>query len=415
MRWFSLLLVFSGCGLLIGSEPMPRENQPCSDNVCAVGFRCDELQRCVSVSDAGPTGGSTAGGRATAGGATGGGNAAGGNAGGAVDAGFDNTWVRLSPAGAITGRGQAAIAADAVSNSVLVFGGYGEGVFRNDTWRLVGQSLVSWSQVLTTGSTPPLRSGFASVFDPARRKIYIHGGYVNSMSGDGTTWAFDIASSTWSIATTTGPARSYAAMAFDPTRNVVLLFGGRSQPGDVDHDDVWEYNGSSWSPVAIAGTRPPAREAHVAAFDPVGNTFYVFGGLVSGESNGTGRDDAWALAGFGGGTLTWQQINGTPTPPGRWGSAIAYDPDRRLFVLFGGARARFGSTAGLLSDTWTFNPSTNTWRQGLDGQVPLMSPSPRSDVSLTWSPLHRKVLLFGGFEGLGSTMSKVDTWAYGGL
>ncbi|MBL8923715.1 MAG: hypothetical protein JNJ54_32975 [Myxococcaceae bacterium] len=443
----------NGCSVLIGDEPDLVGKQ------CSTTAQCGAEARCVAGScvalDGGTGGGSSAGGSASggtgggsaaggsaaggsaaggsaaggsaaggssAGGSTGGGSTAGGSTGGgasdagAPDAGFINTWVRLTPMGSITDRGQPVVGTDAASGSIFVFGGASSAGFLSDTWKLsVPQTQLTWSQVLASGTPPPQRSGFATVFDSARRKLYVHGGYVDAASGDGTTWAFDVATTTWSVVSTSGPARSYAAMAFDPTRNVALLFGGRIQPNDIDQNDVWQFNGTSWTQLTVSGTPPPAREDHSAFFDPVGNTLFIFGGFVSpGDPDANGRSDTWALSGFGGGTPTWQQVSAAPVPPARWGAGVAYDPDRRLFVLFGGAGARFGANAVLRGDTWTFNPATLSWREGLNGQPPLTSPSARYKLGLTWSPLHQRVLLFGGFGPFGSNMSYSDTWVYGG-
>jgi hypothetical protein len=333
MRWFSMVLVFSGCGLLIGSEPMPRENQPCSDNVCAVGFRCNELQRCVSVSDAGPTGGS-AGGGATAGGATAGGNAAGGSAaggnaaggnaaggnaaggnaaggnaaggsaaggsaaggsaaGGTPDAGsFVNTWTRLTPSGTITARGQGALAGDSTSNSMVLFGGVRASNYVTDTWKLTNTAnQLTWTQVLVSGTPPPGRGSQAVAFDSARRKLVVHGG-ANGATPDSTTWTFDVASSTWATVTTSGPSRSGAAMAFDSNRNVTLLFGGRSASDRRQQRPLGVQRHVVGDAVTVGGARlsDSAREAHVAFFDPVGNVFYISGGYNTADSTATGRN-----------------------------------------------------------------------------------------------------------------------------
>ncbi|MDP1917383.1 MAG: kelch repeat-containing protein [Myxococcales bacterium] len=395
---------------------------------------------CVAV-DGGPAGGSAAGGSAAggsaAGGAAGGGSAAGGSAaggsaaggsaaggsaaggsaaggsaaGGAPDAGFNNTWTRFMPMGTITARGQVALGSDATTNSIFLFGGVSASNYVTDTWKLsMVANQLTWTQVLVTGAPPPGRGSQAVAFDSARRKLLVHSGANGSMP-ENTTWAFDVATTTWSAISTSGPARSAAAMAFDSTRNVTLLFGGRA-PDTSDSDQTWEFNGTSWTLVTTQGPPPPAREAHVAFYDPVGNVFYVSGGYQASDSTATGRSDTWALTGLGTGTLRWQQLGGA-SYPGRWAASIAYDADRRVFVMFGGNSASRTAGGVQLSDTWVFDPATQAWRAGLNAQVPLLSPMPRAYVGLTWSPIHRAVLLFGGYRNISSTTEDNETWAYG--
>jgi hypothetical protein len=296
---------------------------------------------------------------------------------------------------------------------MVLFGGVRASNYVTDTWKLTNTAnQLTWTQVLVSGTPPPGRGSQAVAFDSARRKLVVHGG-ANGATPDSTTWTFDVASSTWATVTTSGPSRSGAAMAFDSNRNVTLLFGGRSASTGANND-LWEFNGTSWTMVTVGGAAfPLAREAHVAFFDPVGNVFYISGGYNTADSTAAGRNDTWALTGLGSGSLQWQQLGGTSYAPGRWAASIGYDEDRRVFVMFGGNTAGAASGGVQVSDTWVFTPSTQSWRAGVNGQVPLMSPSARAYTSLAWSPIHRRVLLFGGYTTLNSSTEDNQMWIYG--
>ena len=121
-------------------------------------------------------------------------------------------------------------------------------------------------------------------------------------------------------------------MTFDSNRNVMLLFGGRG-PANAPNNDVWEFNGVSWTVVTVGGsTFPSSREAHVAFFDPVAGVAYISGGWRTATGTATGLTDTWALTGLGTGTVQWQQLGGATYTPGRWAASVAYDEDRRVFV-----------------------------------------------------------------------------------
>ncbi|TMD40340.1 MAG: hypothetical protein E6I88_09940 [Chloroflexi bacterium] len=76
----------------------------------------------------------------------------------------------------------------------------------------------------------------------------------------------------------------------------------------------------------------------------------------------------------------------TALPIGRWAAAAAYDETRHNLVLFGGLA---GQT--LLDDTWTWNGSTWTQRQGLT-----ISPPARHGAAIAYDEVNRQVILFGG-------------------
>ncbi|MBL8923716.1 MAG: hypothetical protein JNJ54_32980 [Myxococcaceae bacterium] len=367
-----------------------------------------------SMAGGSTAGGSTAGG-STAGGSVGGGSTAGGAAGGAAAGGaaggvvpFNNTWTRILDGG-ITVRAGMAFEDDADSGVTFLYGGFSGTTYQTDTWRLTS---AGWQQVLANGTPPTARAGAAVAFDAARRQVVVHGGNLEGQACcDNTTWIFDVATTTWSQVSSTGPARSMAAMAFDPTRNVIFLFGGRA-PDTSDSDQTWQFNGSAWTQVTVSSS-PPAREAHVAFVDPATGNFFVSGGATSVSNPYAGRSDTWVLQGVGTGSVRWNAVTSPAYAPVRFGASIAYDPLRRLFVMFGGVQT--GPSPGvLLNDTWTFDPSNLQWTMGHNGVAPLTSPSPRHRFGLTWVTRLRRTTLFGGTTDYSTTAQNNEVWVYGG-
>src|SRR5206468_1539165 len=110
---------------------------------------------------------------------------------------------------------------------------------------------------------------------------------------DGTTWA-------------PGPLpptglfpRRYHAMAYDSAREQVVLFGGTASTnnnGTLDVNDLWIWDGASWS---MGGTPPSAlvaRSHHTMAYDTARGRVVLTGGLSFATANQT-----WLYYSRGGG------------------------------------------------------------------------------------------------------------------
>ncbi len=88
-------------------------------------------------------------------------------------------------------------------------------------------------------------------------------------------------------------------------------------------------------------------------------------------------------------------------PAARHSAGLAYFPERRSVVLFGGV----GSQSKLLDDTWEFLAAEQRW-QPLQG---LNHPSARAS-QLTYHARRRSIALFGGQAADGSNKSLDDLW-----
>jgi RHS repeat-associated protein len=88
----------------------------------------------------------------------------------------------------------------------------------------------------------------------------------------------------------------------------------------------------------------------------------------------------------------------------RDGVAMAYDPDRHVFVMFGG----YDGT-NYLAQTWLYYPTasgdTGTWVQ----QSPAMSPPARYVASAVWDGYRHRVMIFGGVNGA-NTLGDAFEW-----
>lgn len=211
-------------------------------------------------------------------------------------------------------------------------------------------------------------------YDRDRKKMVIFGG--NKLDIGQTPPRFDVAPGfTWestngnafSVLASSGPTRRGGpAMGYDEKRKVTVLFGGRlckedapflcfsGAPEEVDFNDTWEWNGSTWTQVPTAGVLPVARMNAHLVWDPIREKLVLYSGFDAGNLD---RNDMWE---FDGTTWTQRNQNGDPTyglPLGRRQAGFAFDRARGVFVLHGGSY--IGNTLQKLGDTWEL--AGNQW------------------------------------------------------
>lgn len=179
--------------------------------------------------------------------------------------------------------------------------------------------------------------------------------------------------------------RNAHAMAFDSFRDVNVLFGG-ADASEV-RNDTWAWSGNTrrWSLVSDGG--PPPRTFPAMAFDRERREFVLFGGnrVLFGEPHewDTLLDDTWVLRG-----TTWIRRSPTRNPVARAEAAMAYDAARRRIVLFGGY-SRTAQGRVRLGDTWEWDGEQ--WSlAATDG------PAPRNGAAMVFDPSCRCVVLSGG-------------------
>jgi hypothetical protein len=101
------------------------------------------------------------------------------------------------------------------------------------------------------------------------------------------------------------------------------------------------------------------------------------------------RDTAtWAYDGV---AHSWSKISGTGPTPSRTLSALAYDPDNRVVLLFGGSDGQYYSSQ--LNDTWIFKSSDSNWTKLPCPGIPKFSNALIYQYCMTWDPVHHCMLL----------------------
>ncbi len=213
--------------------------------------------------------------------------------------------------------------------------------------------------------TKPNYAKFAGIaYDPTMQRTIVYGGYNDTNYID-QTWEWD--GTAWTqMKKHAAPARALTSMFYDPNLKKNVIFGGIGQPSSQDriqrYQDMWALdNTNGWVQVKPANL-PPTRYGAQVVTDPRNGQTILFGGLRldSEVKNGTTlfhqvyANDMWEWDGS-----NWNQISTTNTPPARENGALQFDPARQEFVLFGGwAGYYMGDTWRLAGSTWQAVPET---------------------------------------------------------
>jgi hypothetical protein len=139
------------------------------------------------------------------------------------------------------------------------------------------------------------------------------------------------------------------------------------------------------------------RSRHEVAFDPDRRVFLMFGG----RSLSYARDEPGTLEWDG---RVWHKRHTPQPPPAREFHALFHDEVRREIILFGGAQV--SASGALLNDTWAWDGVA--WKL----LTPSVSPSPRAGHRIVYDPVRRQAVLFGGYGASGYLS---ETWIWNGV
>lgn len=313
-------------------------------------------------------------------------------------------WTEAHPLAAPPATLNAAMAYDAATRQVVLFGGYvvdpatGGLVPSGQTWVWNG---TTWSRAETAAHPSP-RAGAVAAYDSTRHRVVLFGGFggngctpnaARACGDQSDTWTWD--GTSWSQVASSGPpARAVEGLADDATTHTVVLFGGAFDNSDgtfTAANDTWSWNGSNWAAQHPADV-PDARAEPAMSFD--GNGVGLFGGETIIQSQGF-LDDTWTWNG-----ADWAADHATPSP--RDGAAAAFDQQRNQLVVFGGDRYPSEGITQLVAavgETWTWDASSG-WRK----QHPSRSPSPGAYGTMAYDGATGQVVLLEG-QGCGHLAS----------
>ncbi|GAB4147138.1 MAG: hypothetical protein Fur0037_15290 [Planctomycetota bacterium] len=302
-------------------------------------------------------------------------------------------WIQTSPAQRPGVRIWSALCSEPSRGTSLLFGGFDETTSPTlpqslgDTWSY-DAATDTWTRA-TPAAAPTPRDSHAMAHDAARGVTVLFGGWDINNVELGDTWEWNGTTWTRVFPPSSPPVRHGGAMVYDSSRGTCVLWGGSDFVQNVDYQDTWEWNGSSWAQIPTQNS-PPARSGHAMAHDSARNRTVMFGGW---DAQGTPLGDTWEFDG-----TNWYAATAGPAPAARVWPGMAFDGARSVTVLFGGT-----SLTADFDDCWEWDGS---WVRRLTAS----RPTPRDSHAMTYDPGANRVILFGGYD---LTNDLDDTWEYG--
>ena len=147
-------------------------------------------------------------------------------------------------------------------------------------------------------------------------------------------------------------------------------------------------SGGNWR-MLNSGQPAPGAMASMA-YDPVRKVSVLFGG--NGVPNDTWEYDCAANL--------WASYRTDPAPSERYASGMAYHAGAGVVVLFGGEAG-----SARVNDTWTYDAGSHAWTR----KSPPAAPSGRYSCGLAYDQATGLIVLFGGYD---TASAKGDTWVY---
>jgi hypothetical protein len=280
--------------------------------------------------------------------------------------GTTKTWTNRTPAAASASpspRMYHTMVYDSARKKTLLYGGYTgtgaatTGTWVDETWEWDGTA-GTWTKIVVAAGIPQYSGDVHIAFDAGRGKTvaFYYVGYV---------WEYDPTTPTWNKVTDTNtsttdyPGYYYESFLYDTSRAVIIAFGGQNgYPRDL-----FEYDGTAmtWTNRSVPVNGPIQRQYPMIAFDSMRGKLMLFGGYSNVDS--LYKQDIWQWSGT---DATWTNLtNANPKPAGRYQGGLVYDSKRDQLILFGGV----GST--YYNDVWTWSPTTKNWTpQTITGTQP---------------------------------------------
>jgi hypothetical protein len=290
-------------------------------------------------------------------------------------------------------------------NTFVLFGGVDAGsTVRNDTWEYDYGS-NAWTRICaddTKACAPPRRFGPSMAYDNNSKVAVMYGGMAADYATQLTdTWEFYVTNNTWVNRTAMiQPQRlGYHAMTYDPVVKQVILVG-RGLGGM----EVWAYSAATHTWQQKPSIGPAPRSGFALAYNHQINHRRVV--LYGGAEVMQQYDDTWE---YDTQANTWRSISTDMKPPSGAGAKTAYVFTSSIqgIVLWGGS---FASNQTFRYRWDQYDPDDPfSWKANWKLVFTPSVPSPlRKDHGLAYDPAHDAIIMFGGSDFSGSTLS--DMW-----
>lgn len=205
-----------------------------------------------------------------------------------------------------------------------------------------------WTRLFAEDENYPInRPGGACetlmVWDALRQCVWFAGGQTRAATGLRGIWRYDPIQRTFLLeATVPGQVQR---MAFDSSNGVFVASPAPGSDGDQGGTWVYMLTGKKWERKATKSLPQVYFGGHgpIVYDEAQGRTVAILGGT-------------WA---FDAASFQWELLTSN-APPARAVTTLAYDPDARCVMLFGGCVADGDAER---SDTWYFHADEKTWSE----------------------------------------------------
>jgi hypothetical protein len=332
-----------------------------------------------------------------------------GQDGAAAAAPFVTQWIDRTPAAKApgpVGSEDASLIYDPVAGRVILYGGKDDhDLGSRETWAFDPASRA-WERIQTKGPTPPASEDHTSIYDPNSHRMILYGGENGPTTNK--LWSLDLKTFTWRELTNPQvPRREAHSADYDSLGKRMIVFGGLDRLNE-DLYSVWAMDldpaspaFEKWRELTVPEGRPPGRIDHAAVYDPIKNRLVFHGGWTKTRKGLYADTWAFYLPGASG-AGRWARLDtGGVEPPPRRHAVGVHDPDRNLFVMFGGQ-----GPAGHLNDVWAFDLTRDVWT---NITPPTPGPMGRIDHQAVYDPRRKSLLVYGGDADL-DDMKLHDIW-----
>lgn len=207
----------------------------------------------------------------------------------------------------------APMAYDIESDRLILFGGGVPGMLSLETWAY-DFNTDTWEK-MQPSSNPSRRAMHALAYDAESDRVILWGGFTNTDENDVRIWAYDYNNDAWeSYENLDGPQQHWerGGMVYIPESDRMLLFTGfRELEDELVGPETWYYdfNTNSWFEVATE-ISPPPMTMYSMAYDHKSNKVIIFGGELTSKYAGNITNDIWI---FDVDEQIWSQL-AAPTP-----------------------------------------------------------------------------------------------------
>lgn len=192
------------------------------------------------------------------------------------------------------------------------------------------------------------------------------------------------------------------ATAYDAADGYHVLFGGLNSMSFVLQNETMTDAGGHWSTLSLA-VHPPAMWVTTMAYDPQTRSVILFGGNVQGND----LNQTWSFA-----NGSWTNLTSSQAPPTRQGASLVYDPADGYLLMFGGSNPYIATATSYenFNDSWAFRSNAQWSQLRTNGTAPNCSLA-----QSVYDPSTAKVYTFSGmWYGFGSLYNDFPnvTWEY---